>query len=64
MLSPHNPGSDEAIDAGCTCPVMDNSHGNDYMGMEGIFVMSGGCPLHGMPIKEDESTIKTIQNPK
>jgi hypothetical protein len=22
-----NPGSDEAIDQGCSCPVLDNSHG-------------------------------------
>lgn len=22
-----NPGSDEAIDRGCTCPILDNAHG-------------------------------------
>ena len=27
-----NPGSDEAIAAGCTCPVIDNGHGRGYMG--------------------------------
>jgi len=28
---PH-PGSDKAIDAGCTCPVLDNGHGRGYLG--------------------------------
>jgi len=41
------PGSDCAIAKGCTCPVMDNNHGRGYMGMDGVFVMSMGCPLHG-----------------
>lgn len=42
-----NPGSDEAIRLGCTCPVMDNGHGKGYMGQKNIFVMSGGCSIHG-----------------
>jgi hypothetical protein len=41
-----NPGSKAAIDAGCTCPVMDNEYGEGYIGMEDIFVYSGGCKLH------------------
>ena len=39
-----NPGSKEAIEQGCTCPILDNSHGKGYM--EGIFVIVQGCPLH------------------
>ena len=49
MTDPPNPGSDEAIDAGCTCPVMDNGHGEGYTGLgggAGIFVISMDCPLH------------------
>ena len=48
-----NPGSDEAIAQGCTCPVMDNGHGKGYMGgvkdEDGnvVFVMNCDCPLHG-----------------
>lgn len=42
-----NPGSDEALQAGCRCPVMDNGHGAGYMGQAGIFVMNLDCPLHG-----------------
>ena len=41
-----NPGSKAAIDAGCTCPVIDNEYGAGYMGMEGVFIYSGGCKLH------------------
>ena len=53
-----NPGSDEAIKAGCRCPVLDNEHGAGYMGGvtdketgETIFVTRGDCPLHGMDKK-------------
>lgn len=42
-----SPGSAEAIKAGCTCPVLDNSHGKGYMRIAGIFVMNESCPLHG-----------------
>ena len=48
-----NPGSDEAHDLGCECPVMDNGHGKGYMCQEGVFVMSEGCPLHDLPDEED-----------
>lgn len=43
------PGSKEARDEGCTCPVMDNP----YKGIEGMYVTNFDCPLHG---EEDEST--------
>lgn len=26
---------------------MDNCHGNGFMGLKGIYVFSGLCPLHG-----------------
>lgn len=49
---PPNPGSREALDAGCRCPVLDNGHGRGYMGgvtdEQGrtVFVYAEGCPLH------------------
>ena len=46
------PGSCEAGDAGCRCPVLDNEHGKGYLG-DGDqfgFVINCDCPLHG---KED-----------
>lgn len=40
-----NPGSDEATARGCTCPVIDNSHGRGYLGT-GQFWVTDGCPVH------------------
>lgn len=43
-----NPGSTEAIEAGCKCPVMDNHYGEGRMfGNEQVFWINGSCPLHG-----------------
>lgn len=48
----HNPGSNEAIEQGCTCPVLDNGRGRGYMGgvkdKDGntMFIMNDSCPLH------------------
>ena len=39
-----NPGSNEAIDQGCTCPVLDNCHGNMP---DGNYWITEDCPLHG-----------------
>jgi hypothetical protein len=55
-----NPGSDEAIAAGCTCPVMDNGHGRGYLGGvtdergQTVFVIVVGCPVHGEAVRGDE----------
>jgi hypothetical protein len=46
MIDKPNPGSDEAIKQGCTCPVLDNAHGKGRMLQPGVFWMSEGCPLH------------------
>jgi len=46
-----NPGSREAIKAGCTCPVLDNEYGEGaYIGLDGkpLFWIDPDCPLHGM----------------
>lgn len=46
-----NPGSDAALDKGCTCAVLDNSHGrgryND--GERYGWWITEGCPLHARP---------------
>lgn len=42
-------GSKEAIDAGCTCPVLDNHHGKGAYGdgeKYGWWV-TADCPIHG-----------------
>lgn len=41
-----NPGTGEALKAGCRCPVMDNGRGHGWMGQPGIFVFSADCPVH------------------
>lgn len=54
--TPPTPGSQEAADMGCTCPVHDNLHGagvpwprtdgkdpNEHPS----FWMTEGCPIHG-----------------
>ena len=40
------PGSDKARKMGGLCPVLDNRHGDGYMGSD-RYVMSFDCPLHG-----------------
>lgn len=46
-----NPGSDKAIEKGCECPVLDNSHGKGYMLQKNVFVMVEGCKLHGDAVR-------------
>jgi len=41
-----NPGSDDALAEGCTCPVLDNNHGDPELGRIRGFVVIEGCPLH------------------
>lgn len=52
---PPNPGSDEAIRLGCTCPVIDNHYGRGIRTLLGnhMFWISGDCPLHGNPPRGD-----------
>ena len=41
-----NPGSREAVEAGCICPVMDNWRGDPELGRIRGFRVVVGCPLH------------------
>lgn len=49
MTKPLNPGSPDARDLGCTCPVLDNGHGagRGGNGEEFGWYVRGDCPLHG-----------------
>ncbi len=49
------PGSDEALEAGCQCAVLDNGHGKGWMGIEGVYSMNGNCPLHGVKVMKEVS---------
>ncbi len=54
------PGSKEATEQGCTCPVIDNGHGKGYMGgvkdKDGnvMFVINASCPVHGEEVSNAE----------
>lgn len=43
------PGSDEAVNKGCVCPIMDNGHGKGVggNGEEYGWWVTAECPLHG-----------------
>lgn len=49
-MSTPNPGSDDAINQGCTCPVIDNRHGkgidDPQAAKSPLFWITMGCPLH------------------
>ncbi len=52
---PPNPGSKEALDIGCICPVMDNHHGEGFKhpGIEdNVFWITFDCPVHTHIIEE------------
>lgn len=49
-----NPGSTEAMEAGCTCAVLDNNRGRfppwppSPELPRGAWYITAGCPLHGL----------------
>jgi len=53
-----NPGSKEAQDLGCTCPVLDNEYGEGaYIDKTGepVFWITSGCPLHGLEVDDSSN---------
>jgi len=47
-MSQTNPGSDAALQSGCTCPVLDNCRGEGAYGTKHLFFINHQCPLHGI----------------
>ena len=47
-----NPGSNAALEMGCTCPVLDNAHGREDI-TGGYFWISELCPLHKQSTASD-----------
>lgn len=45
---PPAPGSDAAIDKGCTCPVLDNAHGAGCGKGPNLFWINADCSMHGI----------------
>lgn len=52
-----NPGTKEAVEAGCKCPVIDNHYGRGYCGVAGEFVYNMDCPIHAMKAEELQEMI-------
>ena len=52
MIIP-NPGSDEALDLGCKCPILDNNHGK-HVPWQGGYIIVEGCPVHPWPVIENK----------
>lgn len=55
MADTPNPGSREAGEQGCTCPVLDNCRGAGVYEVDGVpqFWINSGCPLHAPPPAAD-----------
>lgn len=53
-MKPPNPGSEEALDMGCRCPVLDNHHGRGFPwgGIDPSFWISELCPIHGQEVNQ------------
>ena len=45
-MKPPNPGSKDAINAGCQCAVMDNNHGRFAPFPPDGWWVTEGCPIH------------------
>lgn len=58
-----NPGSNEAIQQGCLCPVLDNCRGRGYRGVPGLYVYSEDCPLH-WPKGQAEPNVLEVWEPR
>ncbi len=52
-----NPGSPEAVKAGCKCPISDNHYGQGIPNKNGapLFWYSGDCPIHKIEEEEEEN---------
>lgn len=61
----NNPGSKEALELGCTCPVWDNYNGGGFIwfGTEGFFYISEDCPLHAGGNKTDADVKEDKERP-
>ena len=55
-----NPGSKEAVEAGCLCPIIDNNKGiGAYMRADGqpVWWYNGDCPIHGEAKDVEDDTV-------
>jgi len=48
------PGSLDAINNGCLCPVQGNAHGKGWALVPGCYWITEGCPVHDREETTDE----------
>jgi hypothetical protein len=55
----YNPGSKDAIDEGCLCPILDNYYGLGHLrdGEKYGWVINLDCPMHGDIFKEEKEDV-------
>jgi hypothetical protein len=58
-----NPGSDEALEKGCICPVMDNNHGR-FAPWTGNWWLLEGCPLHAPTEPSPSQSAQELASPR
>lgn len=66
-VKPFAPGSRDAIDAGCSCPIVNNCYGKGaYFKGDGnpVFWYNEKCPIHGKAESIDPKTVLTEINLK
>ena len=52
------PGSKQAIQAGCTCPIYDNCHGwGTLLYGKGKYYIRLDCPIHAIHSKDMEGDV-------
>ncbi len=50
-----NPGSDEAREGGCICPVLDNNRGKRAPWPDNGWYIRVDCPMHGSSLGVEEN---------
>jgi len=54
MKEKPNPGSQEALDQGCICAVLDNNHGKFAPWPPDDWWITEGCPVHTSTEEKEE----------
>ena len=49
-----NPGSEEALDLGCICAILDNNHGKYAPWQPDGWWITEGCPVHAPGLREQD----------
>ena len=53
-MTPNHPGSEEALDLGCICAILDNNHGKYAPWQPDGWWITEGCPVHAPGLREQD----------